>query len=265
MSENVILSEKAAQRLAGYLRLQLQEERESAPYWPAQSQRITQPYLGSKHPGLDIAAGIGDPIYAVVSGVVEKVITGDPIYGNRVIVRAPSGERFYYSHLSGFAVREGQIVSGGQAIAAAGSTGRSSASHLDLEIRSKEGNIISPLSYFSGKGTRLPSGDVSFQVQSSYENKSAGITPESMSRTWIQTAIQEAKGETGVTDSEGTKILEMGILGDVTLEPQPWWDIAAVGVGVIGLFLGIVMIVKPSPGRILEKILPAVKAVAEAA
>ncbi len=259
MTEIVLFTPEQREELQA--QLQLQEERESAPVWPTQSQQITQPYLGSKHPGLDIAAGIGDPIYAIVGGVVEAVITNNWPYGNRVVVRSPSGETFYYSHLSAFAVEEGQTVTAGQVLAAAGSTGRSSGSHLDIEIRNKEGNIISPLSYFSGKETILPSGDVSFQVQSSYENKSAGITPESMSKTWIP----PAKEETVAPDAEVKKLGRIGILGDVTIEPQPWWDIAAVGVGVIGLFLGVVMIVKPSPGRILEKILPAVKAVAAAA
>lgn len=240
--------------------LQLQEERESAPYWPTESQRIIQIFKGAKHPGLDIAAGVGDPIYSVVGGIVEKLITNDRVYGNRVIVRSPSEERFYYSHLSGFAVREGQTVNAGQVLAAAGNTGRSEGAHLDLEIRNKEGNIINPLSYFSGVEARLPA-DVGFRIQSTYENESVGITPESMSKTWIP----PAKDETAIPDSEGIKLLDVGILGDVTLEPQPWWDIAAVGVGVIGLFLGIVMIVKPSPGRILEKILPAAKVVAAAA
>ena len=267
MTEIVLFTPEQREELQA--QLQLQQERASAPVWPTQSQRITQPYRGSAHPGLDIAAGIGDPIYAIVGGVVEAVITNNWPYGNRVVVRSPSGETFYYSHLSAFAVEEGQTVTAGQVLAAAGSTGRSTGSHLDLEIRNKEGNIISPLSYFSGKQTILPSGDVSFQVQSSYENKSAGITPESMSRTWIPPAKEETAIPDSIPrsdgDSEGIKLLDVGILGDVTIEPQPWWDIAAVGVGVIGLFLGVVMIVKPSPGRILEKILPAVKKVAAAA
>jgi murein DD-endopeptidase MepM/ murein hydrolase activator NlpD len=72
-------------------------------------------------------------IYATGPGVVSYtgVRSG---YGNVVEIDHGRGLKTRYAHLSGFAVRPGQRVGIGQRIAAMGSTGRSTGTHLHYEV-----------------------------------------------------------------------------------------------------------------------------------
>jgi murein DD-endopeptidase MepM/ murein hydrolase activator NlpD len=85
------------------------------------------------HSGLDFNGGYAQPIYATGPGVVA--FTGQRSgYGNVVEIDHGRGLKTRYAHLSGFAVRPGQRVAVGQRIAAMGSTGRSTGTHLHYEV-----------------------------------------------------------------------------------------------------------------------------------
>ncbi|MCW5759373.1 MAG: M23 family metallopeptidase [Phenylobacterium sp.] len=85
------------------------------------------------HSGLDFNGGYAQPIYATGPGVVS--FTGQRSgYGNVVEIDHGRGLKTRYAHLSGFAVRPGQRVAVGQRIAAMGSTGRSTGTHLHYEV-----------------------------------------------------------------------------------------------------------------------------------
>ena len=85
------------------------------------------------HSGQDFAGGYATPIYATGPGVVA--FTGQRSgYGNVVEIDHGRGLKTRYAHLSGFAVRAGQRVAVGQRIAAMGSTGRSTGTHLHYEV-----------------------------------------------------------------------------------------------------------------------------------
>ncbi len=119
-----------------------------APYgaqfiWPAGGQ-ITQ-YFAWYHPGVDIANRAAPGISASDGGVV--VVSGWPDnsgYGNRVVLDHGNGYRSLYAHLSNIYVSVGQTISRGQLIGQMGSTGRSTGTHLHLEIHYK-GVPINPL------------------------------------------------------------------------------------------------------------------------
>jgi len=85
------------------------------------------------HSGLDFSGGYATPIYSTGPGVVS--FTGQRSgYGNVVEVDHGRGLKTRYAHLSAFAVRPGERVGVGQRIAAMGSTGRSTGTHLHYEI-----------------------------------------------------------------------------------------------------------------------------------
>lgn len=94
------------------------------------------------HPGLDLAAAPGTPVYAPAEGVV--VYAGRyPLkqsvawwrYGNLVALR--HGDRFIslFGHCEEIRVRAGQRVAQGDVLATVGSTGWSTRPHLHYEIR----------------------------------------------------------------------------------------------------------------------------------
>jgi len=93
------------------------------------------PRASGNHTGLDIAAPIGTTIAAAAGGTV--VFSGWDNYGLGYAVKISHGNgvETVYGHCSALYVTTGQVVSSGEAIAAMGSTGNSTGSHLHLEIR----------------------------------------------------------------------------------------------------------------------------------
>lgn len=115
--------------------------------WPA-SGGLSQ-YFSWYHPAIDIDNLGGGPIHAADSGTV--VVSGWPDnggYGNRVIIDHGNGFTTLYAHMSAIYVSAGQKVSRGDVLGAMGSTGRSSGTHLHLEIR-QNGVALNPLSLLS--------------------------------------------------------------------------------------------------------------------
>ncbi len=113
--------------------------------------RRTDPITGriSTHSGLDFAAPRGTPIYAVGSGVV--VFSGrSGAYGNMVEINHGGGYKTRYAHASELKVSKGDLVQKGQEIAAVGTTGRSTGSHLHLEVY-RNGMAVNPARYVALK------------------------------------------------------------------------------------------------------------------
>lgn len=111
--------------------------------WPAGGQ-ITQ-YFAWYHPGVDIANRNAPGIAASDGGTV--LVAGWPDgagYGNRVVLDHGNGYRSMYAHLSNVYVSVGETVSRGQLIGQMGSTGRSTGTHLHLEIH-YNGVPVNPL------------------------------------------------------------------------------------------------------------------------
>lgn len=85
------------------------------------------------HNGLDLRAKLGEPAFAVMSGVVIEV-GRDGSRGNYVDI-CHGRYRLSYYHLSKILVKQGQIVHPGQTVGLVGSTGRSTGAHLHLTLR----------------------------------------------------------------------------------------------------------------------------------
>lgn len=85
------------------------------------------------HTGLDFQADNGTPILAAAGGVVV-VQEFHSAYGNMVEIDHGNDLVTRYAHASAVHVKTGDLVRRGQKIAAVGSTGRSTGSHLHFEV-----------------------------------------------------------------------------------------------------------------------------------
>ena len=127
--------------------------------WPESvSRRITSP-MGSRntgipgastnHKGVDIGGvGYTTTVVATKAGVV---ITSErsSSYGEYVVISHGPGNTTLYAHMSSRSVKEGDVVTQGQAIGITGSTGISRGAHLHYEIT--EGGVrVDPLTYLPG-------------------------------------------------------------------------------------------------------------------
>jgi murein DD-endopeptidase MepM/ murein hydrolase activator NlpD len=98
---------------------------------------------GSHHPGLDISADKGRPVYATANAVVEFAgWSGN--YGNLITLDHSYGLKTKYGHLSGYTVKVGDQVTRGQVIGYVGATGRTTGAHLHYEVLAN-GQLINPL------------------------------------------------------------------------------------------------------------------------
>lgn len=101
------------------------------------------------HPGLDITAPIGTPLYAAHSGTVTSVNIGtyDGGFGTNLWISNGNGVDSHYAHLSNVNVSAGQRVIGGQTIVGwIGMTGRTTGPHVHFEMRAG-GSFVNPLGY----------------------------------------------------------------------------------------------------------------------
>jgi murein DD-endopeptidase MepM/ murein hydrolase activator NlpD len=105
----------------------------------------TDPFRGSAamHPGIDLAAPLGTPVYATADGVVDRSEWNDGGYGNLIEIDHGQGIQTRYGHLSQRIAQPGQRVHRGDLIGLMGSTGRSTGSHLHYEVR-VAGRAIDP-------------------------------------------------------------------------------------------------------------------------
>jgi hypothetical protein len=101
--------------------------------WPLPVIKITQGF-NLAHPGLDLKAEIGDPVWAIESGKIAETNHWKWGYGNHVVIDHGSGRKTLYAHLSEIDVEVGDEVKTGRVIGKIGISGWSSGSHLHLEV-----------------------------------------------------------------------------------------------------------------------------------
>lgn len=118
--------------------------------WPLESVRITQyfgntpfsqsgAYNGKGHNGIDLAAQIGTPVRAALSGTVigtgnTDAIRGCYSFGKWVMVKHSNGLSTMYAHLSQIQVSQGQPVSEGELLGYSGETGYATGPHLHFGV-----------------------------------------------------------------------------------------------------------------------------------
>ncbi len=88
------------------------------------------------HPGSDMRAKYGTPVYATADGVVEFAGSHRKSgYGKLVIIDNNYGFKTYFGHLSKIKVKAGVFVKKGDVIALTGNSGLSNGPHLHYEVR----------------------------------------------------------------------------------------------------------------------------------
>lgn len=122
--------------------------------WPVDSRRITShrgfrrdPFSGKRqwHDGVDIDGDMGDPIYAVASGIVTWSGRRST-YGELVEISHAGGYVTRYAHNSLNLVAVGDYVQRGQEIARIGRTGRVTGSSLHFEVL-RNGVSVNPVDF----------------------------------------------------------------------------------------------------------------------
>lgn len=98
----------------------------------------------TNHRGLDIAAKLGEPIYAADAGVVVYAGWNDWGYGNMIVIDHGNGWQSLYAHLSVLNLTCGMSAGQGTVIGASGSTGRSSGPHLHFELMHTSYGKVNP-------------------------------------------------------------------------------------------------------------------------
>ncbi len=109
------------------------------------------------HLGVDYAAELGTPVWAVADGTVTRLVHLDPGGGNFLFVRHMNGFETGYLHLSRFApgIHVGARVHQKQLIAFSGNTGLSTGPHLHYAMR-RGGGYINPLTQRFPRADPLP-------------------------------------------------------------------------------------------------------------
>ena len=96
------------------------------------------PFSGEwkNHNGIDFAANVGTPVYAVKDGKVALCKKNDNIFGNYIILEHDNGSMTsVYAHLSKMNVHQSKIVKKGEIIGFVGQSGMVTGAHLHFEIR----------------------------------------------------------------------------------------------------------------------------------
>jgi murein DD-endopeptidase MepM/ murein hydrolase activator NlpD len=111
---------------------------------------------GGAHNGVDMLCPGGTPIGAIADGVVRISSEGYFGYGVAVVIdHVINGQTVstLYGHMTygTRAVQVGQTVSAGQIIGLVGSTGRSTANHLHLEVKIN-GSLVDPIAWLRANG-----------------------------------------------------------------------------------------------------------------
>lgn len=110
--------------------------------WPAEgrisgvygSQRILNGKPKNPHYGVDVAAPVGQPVYAPADGVVTMYHPDLYYSGGTLIIDHGHGITSTFLHLSKGHVQAGQAVKQGELIAEIGATGRVTGPHLDWRM-----------------------------------------------------------------------------------------------------------------------------------
>ncbi|MGY1855532.1 M23 family metallopeptidase [Modestobacter sp. SYSU DS0290] len=126
---------------------------------PVQGARLTSGFgyrWGTLHAGIDFAAPLGTPEYAVMDGVVIRAGAASG-FGLAVYVQHADGDVTVYGHMQEILVSEGQTVRAGDTIALLGNTGQSTGPHLHFEVHrgGLDGERIDPLPWLRDRGVEV--------------------------------------------------------------------------------------------------------------
>lgn len=117
--------------------------------WPTTATSLSGYGYSSFHPGIDIAGGIGNAIYASASGVVVYAGWNNYGYGYMVVIDHGDGWQTLYAHMNQVNVGCGQGVTQGGILGGVGSSGNSTGPHLHFEMQSDSFGKVDPYGFVS--------------------------------------------------------------------------------------------------------------------
>ena len=100
-----------------------------------------KPHHRKAHLGIDLKANKGSPVLSIEKGFVVYVGQQFTGYGKVIIIEHGWDWTSLYAHLDRFQVHLGQKIKKGQKIGTVGNTGRSTGTHLHLELFYKKKNV----------------------------------------------------------------------------------------------------------------------------
>jgi murein DD-endopeptidase MepM/ murein hydrolase activator NlpD len=114
-----------------------------------------QIYNGNGHNAIDMAAPIGTPVQATLTGTVlgtgnTDAYPGCYSFGRWVMIKHNNGLNTLYSHLSQIHVSQGQTVGTGQVIGLSGMSGYATGPHIHFGVYASDGTQILSLGKFRG-------------------------------------------------------------------------------------------------------------------
>jgi murein DD-endopeptidase MepM/ murein hydrolase activator NlpD len=126
---------------------------------PVQGARLTSsfgPRWGTLHAGIDLAAPMHTPEFAVMDGVVLEAGPASG-FGLAVYIRHENGDVTVYGHMDKILVAAGQVVKAGDTIALLGNRGQSTGPHLHFEVHvgGLNGQKIDPLPWLRTAGVDI--------------------------------------------------------------------------------------------------------------
>jgi murein DD-endopeptidase MepM/ murein hydrolase activator NlpD len=110
---------------------------------------ITQLFGHDGHPGIDIGAPLGSPIYAAAAGYVLYAGPASG-FGNEIILQHAGGVQTVYGHMR-YLIKRAGPVQAGQVIALVGSEGNSTGPHLHFEVH-VHNTLTDPLAWLIAHG-----------------------------------------------------------------------------------------------------------------
>ena len=126
---------------------------------PVEGARMTTCFCmrwGTMHYGIDLAAPMLTPEYAVEEGVVLRAGAASG-FGLAVYILGVSGDVTVYGHMEKIQVEAGDVVSAGEQIALLGSRGQSTGPHLHFEVHSGgiDGKRVDPVRWLRERGVDI--------------------------------------------------------------------------------------------------------------
>ncbi|SOC46498.1 Murein DD-endopeptidase MepM and murein hydrolase activator NlpD, contain LysM domain [Blastococcus aggregatus] len=126
---------------------------------PINGARLTSGFgarWGTLHAGIDLAAPMRTPEYAVMDGVVLEAGPASG-YGLAVYIQHDDGDVTVYGHMDEILVEAGQLVRAGDTIALLGNRGQSTGPHLHFEVHKGglDGTKVDPIPWLRERGVQL--------------------------------------------------------------------------------------------------------------
>lgn len=126
---------------------------------PVNGARLTSgfgPRWGSMHTGIDLAAPMRTPEYAVMDGIVLEAGPASG-YGLVVSIQHDNGDVTVYGHMDEILVEPGELVRAGDTIALLGNRGQSTGPHLHFEVHKGglDGTKVDPIPWLRERGVHI--------------------------------------------------------------------------------------------------------------